>query len=77
MNRWLKIVGWIAAGIVLLWVVFKLVGLLLAVLSWMIKVAVSVAIVAVVLLGAYYLLSRWLASGDHSGSTTEPERVFE
>lgn len=77
MNRWLKIVGWIAAGIVLLWVVFKLVGLLLAVLSWMIKVAVSVAIVAVVLLGAYYLLSRWLSSGDNSGSTTEPERVFE
>lgn len=73
MNRWLRLGGWGIAGIVLVWLLVKLTGIIFAVISTLVRMTVSVLLAALVLFLVYVAVSRVLASRK-SGPATELEQ---
>ena len=70
MNRWLRIGGWTAIALVLLWIAFEVITAVLGFLSWVISTAITLAVVAVVLYVGYLLVSRYVLSDDTETETT-------
>lgn len=57
MTKWLRIGGLALLALIALWVVLEIVSLVLGFLTWAISLLVSIVIVALLLAGAYYLLT--------------------
>ncbi|MFP8890075.1 hypothetical protein ACLI4U_09915 [Natrialbaceae archaeon A-CW2] len=57
MTEWLRIGGLALLALIALWVVLEIVSLVLGFLTWAISLLVSIVIVALLLAGAYYLLT--------------------
>lgn len=69
MTRWLRLGGWAALALVLLWIVFEVVTTILGFLSWVIGTIITLVIVGVVLSIGYLVLSRVLRSGESDAPT--------
>ncbi|MCU4753877.1 hypothetical protein OB919_18140 [Halobacteria archaeon AArc-curdl1] len=57
MTEWLRIGGLALLALIALWVVLEIVSLVLGFLTWAISLLVSIVVVALLLAGAYYLLT--------------------
>jgi hypothetical protein len=76
MKRWLRIGVWALIGLVLLAVVWQIMQFVFGVVMFLAKVAIAVLIVALVLGGAYYLISNKLGNAG-SSDRSERERLLE
>lgn len=76
MNQWLRRGGWGIAGIVLVWLLVKLTGIIFAVVSALVRMTISVLLAAVVLFVVYVAVSRVLRSRE-SGTATEFEQEYQ
>jgi putative flippase GtrA len=72
MNQWLRLGGWGAIGIALLWIVFEVVTAVLGFLSWVVSTIITIVVAAVVLYLAYLVLSRLVRGG---GAETETAQI--
>ena len=78
MDTWLKLAAWGVVALVAFWIVLQIVGIILGFLSWLIGMLITLGIVAVLLLGAYLLITKLLGnSGAGTSRTRERERIFE
>lgn len=81
MKRWLRIAGWVALGLLVLWTALKIVGFLFSIVSWVVSTVVSLLVVAVLLYLAYLAVTRFVGGRGGSGGTRsrsgERERIFE
>ena len=82
MNRWVRLGGWAALGLVLLWVVLKVVSVVFGIVSWILSTVVSLVVVAVLLYLAYVAASRLIGGSGGSGGpdqsrSREKEKLFE
>ena len=76
MNSSIKLVGWAIVAIVLFWIVLQVVSALLAFLSWLVGIILTLAVVGLLLLGAYLVL-KYFMGGSSGGTTRERERIYE
>lgn len=76
MNRWLRLGGWAALGLVFLWVALKVVSIVFGIVSWLLSTVVSLLVVAVLLYLAYVAVSRFFG-GSGGSRPREREKLFE
>ncbi|WP_254768809.1 hypothetical protein [Salinilacihabitans rarus] len=80
MTDWLRLGGVALLALLALWLAFRLVALLFAVVTWVVGAAVSLAVLAVVLYLGYLLLKRLLGGSGGSGPRSRSkgrERIYE
>lgn len=85
MNKWLRLGGWAALGLAVLWVVLKVVSIIFGFVSWVLSSVVSLLVAALLLYLAYIAVSRFFGGSGGSGNTRsqsgsrsrEKEKLFE
>lgn len=77
MNDWIRLGGWAALGLVLLWVVLKVVAAIFSFVSWVVSTLVSLVVVAVLLYLVYLGVSRFVGGSGSSTRSREREKLFE
>lgn len=79
MNRWLRLGGWAALGLVFLWVTLKVVSIVFGIVSWIVSTVISLVVVAVLLYLAYVAVSRFIGGSGGSGRSRsrQKEKLFE
>lgn len=76
MNDGVKIALWVIAGIVVFWVVLQIVSAIFSFVTWLISLAITLGIIAVLLYLAYFVVSKVIGGGGTT-SSTDRERIFE
>lgn len=77
MDRWLKLVGAILVAIVAFWIVLQIVSIVFSFVAWVVSMAITLAILAVLLYLAYLVLSRLIGGSGNTSTTREREKIFE
>lgn len=74
MVRWLRFGGWAIIGIALLWIALRLVSIVFGLISFVVRMAISAFLAAVVLYLAYVLVSKALGRRSRS---RDPKELYE
>lgn len=78
MTNWLRIGGWALVAIVALYIVFQIVSIVFSIISWIVGMLISLAVVGVLLFLGYLLVKRLLGGAGSGGRTgRERERIYE
>lgn len=75
MENWLRIGGAVIIGIIALWIILAIVEFIIGVVMWLVQIAVMLTVLAVLIYGAYVLLSRM--GGGSSSKSKSRERIYE
>lgn len=76
MERWLKIGAAVLIGIVALWIIMGIVSFIIGVVTTIIYYAVILTVLAVLVYGAYALLSS-MGGSSNGASDKNRERIYE
>ena len=74
MVSWLRFGGWAILAVGLLWIALRLVSVLFGLVSFLVRIAISAILAAVLLYLAYVLVSRAL---DRGPWTDNRRRIYE
>ncbi|WP_158057902.1 hypothetical protein [Halorussus halophilus] len=79
MSKWIRLGGWVLLGLVLLWVVAKVVAIVLGFVSWLVSTLVTLVVLALLLYLAYLAFSKLTGGSGGSGrsKSREREKIFE
>lgn len=73
MKDGIKLAIWVAVGFLLFWGVLQIIGAIFSFVAWVVNLVLTLAIVILLLAGAYYVGTRMLGSS----TTAERERILE
>ena len=77
MNKWIKAGALILALAAALWIVWWLVSFLVSMVISILQIAIALAVLALILYGAYLLVSKVGGSSGSGVGNTERERIYE
>lgn len=78
MEKWLKIGVAVLLGVVALWLIMAIVSFVIGVVTTIIYYAILLTVLAILIYGAYALLSNLGGGGSSGGSQgRERERIYE